>query len=104
MTRTVTQKLQAFIDTWLRYVIGIRWSNTISGKELGERTGHLPADELIRRRKWQWIWIIHYGGRHCICYIRHAMSRSPLEHLAHNSTGGPQGSPEVMEGGAANFA
>ena len=54
-TKTNRKKIQTFINKCLRYILGIRWPETISNKELWERTGQQPVEIEIRRRKWGWI-------------------------------------------------
>ncbi|XP_070181147.1 uncharacterized protein [Littorina saxatilis] len=48
-------KVQTFINGCLRRVLKIRWPETISNADLWERTCQLPAEELIRKRRWGWI-------------------------------------------------
>lgn len=44
---TVILKLQAFIISCLRRLIGVRWFEAITDEELGRLTGHIPVYELI---------------------------------------------------------
>ncbi|VDI76574.1 Hypothetical predicted protein [Mytilus galloprovincialis] len=39
----------------LRNIIGIKWPNTISNKELWERTRQEPIERTITTRRWKWI-------------------------------------------------
>ena len=54
-TVNTTNKIQSFINTCLRRILQIHWPNTISNKELWERTSQKPADEEILQRRWRWI-------------------------------------------------
>ena len=54
-TKTITKKVQTFVNSCLRRILGIHWPETISNKELWSRTGQLAAEEEIKRRKWRWI-------------------------------------------------
>ncbi|KAK7103731.1 hypothetical protein V1264_018575 [Littorina saxatilis] len=54
-TKTTIRKVQTFINSCLRRVLKIRWPETISNADLWERTCQLPAEELIRKRRWGWI-------------------------------------------------
>ena len=54
-TKTVMKKVQTFINSCLRKILRIHWPETISNKELWQRTGQLAAEEEIKRRKWRWI-------------------------------------------------
>jgi hypothetical protein len=47
--------MQAFINRWLRNILRIRWPETVTNKELRERTGQKPLDRQIKKRKWSWI-------------------------------------------------
>jgi hypothetical protein len=54
-TKTTIKKVQTFINSCLRGILKIRWSVTISNKDLWERINQVPAEEEIRRRRWRWI-------------------------------------------------
>ncbi|VDO65793.1 unnamed protein product [Schistosoma curassoni] len=62
-TTTIIQKVQVFINTCLRKILNIHWSDTINGSLLCERTNQLPSEEEIRKRRWKW--------------IRHTLRKSP---------------------------
>ncbi|VDO83594.1 unnamed protein product [Schistosoma margrebowiei] len=55
-TTTTIKKVQVFINSCLRKILNIHWSDTISNSLLWERTNQLPAEEEIRKRRWK-----HYG-------------------------------------------
>ena len=54
-TKTTMRKVQTFINSCLRKILRIYWPETISNRELWQRTGQLAAEEEIKRRKWRWI-------------------------------------------------
>ncbi|VDO51357.1 unnamed protein product [Schistosoma margrebowiei] len=51
-TKAIIQKIQAFINSCLRKILQIRWSDTISNNLLWERTNQLSAKEEIRKKLW----------------------------------------------------
>ncbi len=44
-----------FINSCLRRILHIRWPDTISNTNLWERTGQLPVEAEIWKRRWGWI-------------------------------------------------
>lgn len=54
-TKTLTQKLQVFINRCLRQILKIFWPNTISNVDLWKRCHEDPVGLQIKRRKWSWI-------------------------------------------------
>lgn len=54
-TKTMTRKLQTFINRCLRTIIGIRWPRVISNEELWKITKQAPVVLTIKDRKWRWI-------------------------------------------------
>ena len=54
-TKSTTKKIQTFINGCLRKILQIHWPETISNRDLWQRTGQLEADKEIRRRRWRWI-------------------------------------------------
>ncbi|VDO87795.1 unnamed protein product [Schistosoma margrebowiei] len=54
-TTTTINKLQVFINSYLRKIRNIYWPDTISNSLLWERTNHIPAEEQIKKRRWKWI-------------------------------------------------
>lgn len=55
MNKTTTCKVQTFINSCLRRILQICWPDTISNTNLCQRTGQLPIEEDIRKRRWGWI-------------------------------------------------
>ena len=49
------QKIQCFVNTCLRRILGIRWPDRISNTDLWERAGQEPLAKQILQRKWGWI-------------------------------------------------
>ena len=54
-TRALHQKIQCFVNTSLRRILGIRWPDRISNTDLWERAGQEPLAKQILQRKWGWI-------------------------------------------------
>ena len=54
-TKSITSKVQTFINTCLRRIYKIRWPERIRNEDLWERAGEEPVDKQILRRKWRWI-------------------------------------------------
>lgn len=54
-TKTNRKKIQTFINKCLRYILGIRWPEKISNRDLWARTGQNPVHIEILKRKWGWI-------------------------------------------------
>ncbi|VDP01486.1 unnamed protein product [Schistosoma curassoni] len=52
-TTTTIKKVQVFINSCLRKILNIHWSDTISNSLLWERTNQLPTEEEIRKRRWK---------------------------------------------------
>ena len=48
-------KIQTFINNCLRQILRIHWPDTISNKDLWQRTNQRPAEEEIIKRRWRWI-------------------------------------------------
>ena len=55
VTRSISNKLQTFINKCLRKILKIYWPEKISNRELWARTGQECVPEEIARRKWNWI-------------------------------------------------
>ena len=53
--KTTTNRIQTFINSCLRKILRIHWPETISNKDLWQRTNQLPAEQELRRRRWRWI-------------------------------------------------
>ena len=54
-TGKVQRRLQTILNTCLRRVFGIRWSDRERNEVLWERAGQEPVSKQILRRKWSWI-------------------------------------------------
>ena len=54
-TGKVQSRLQAFLNTCLRRISGIRWSDRERNQVLWERAGQEPVSKHILKRKWSWI-------------------------------------------------
>ena len=54
-TGKVQRRLQTFLNTCLRRIFGIRWSDRERNEVLWERDGHEPVSQQILQRKWSWI-------------------------------------------------
>ena len=54
-TKALHQKIQCFVNTCLRRILGIRWPGRISNTDLWERAGQEPLAKQILQRKWGWI-------------------------------------------------
>ncbi|VDP18294.1 unnamed protein product [Schistosoma margrebowiei] len=74
-TTTTTKKVQVFINSCLRKILDIHWSDTISNSLLWERTNQLPAEEEIRKRRWKWIG--HTLRKSSNCITRQALTWNP---------------------------
>ena len=55
VTKTVTHKLQVFINKCLRKILGIYWPATINNSELWKSATTQSVDIIIRERKWKWL-------------------------------------------------
>ena len=55
LKKTLSSKLQVFINTCLRQIMKIKWSDKVHNNILWKRTGQEPIDKEIGRRKWRWI-------------------------------------------------
>ena len=55
INKSTLGRLQAFKNRCLRRIINIHWPETISNKNLLERTKQEPIEYEVTRRKWRWI-------------------------------------------------
>ena len=55
VTKNNTHKLQTFTNRCFRNILGIRWPEVVSNKQLWDRTKQAPVDIQIQKRKWGWI-------------------------------------------------
>ncbi|VDO84062.1 unnamed protein product [Schistosoma margrebowiei] len=74
-TTTTIRKVQVFINSCLRKILNIHWPDTISNSLLWERTNQLPAEEEIRKRRWEWIG--HTLRKSPNCITRQALTWNP---------------------------
>jgi hypothetical protein len=44
-----------FLNRCLRTILGVKWLDTISNKELWRKTQQQPINLTIRSRRWKWI-------------------------------------------------
>ena len=75
LTKTLTTKLQVFINTCLRRIMKIRWNDKVQNKTLWERTGQRLIAEEIGCRKWGWIG--HTLRKPASSTTRHALQWNP---------------------------
>jgi len=55
LTTSSLQKLQSFINRCLRQILGLRWFDMVSNKDLWEKTRMIPIGEEIKTKRWKWI-------------------------------------------------
>jgi len=55
VTRSISNKIQTFINKCLRKILKIYWPQKISNRDLWARTEQECVPEEIARRKWNWI-------------------------------------------------
>lgn len=55
VTKTVSAKLQVFINRCLRRILNVRWPDTISNEELWRMAQTTPVTHIIKKRKYGWI-------------------------------------------------
>ena len=102
---TLEHKLQTFVNKCLRFIMGVRWPDTISNQSLLERTGQEPIMTNIRKRKWKWIG--HTLRREQDNIAKHALEWNPQgqegretdDNLEKNKRPRAKGSEYVMERG-----
>ncbi|RUS73880.1 hypothetical protein EGW08_018350 [Elysia chlorotica] len=80
-TKTNTTKLQTFINGCLKYILKVRWPQTISNEELWRRTEQTPIDIQIKKRKWGW--------------IGHTLRKPPTDIMRQSLEWNPQGKRKV---------
>jgi len=54
-SKSITAKLQVFINKCLRKILKIFWTDRIMNEELWKRTKQPRIDMQIRKRKWEWL-------------------------------------------------
>ena len=55
MTKTIAHRLEVFQNRCLRRILKIFWPNTISNKDLHERTETMSIETLVRQKRWRYI-------------------------------------------------
>ena len=55
VTKTLTNKLQVFVNKCLRSILKVKWSDKITNEDLWKRTNQISIGNEIARRKWGWI-------------------------------------------------
>ena len=55
VTKSITTKLQVFVNRCLRSIFHIYWPNTISNMNLLKMADMQQIDVIIKRHKWGWI-------------------------------------------------
>ena len=55
-TASSIKALQVFLNRYLRTMLGVRWPDTVSNKELWRKTKQQPINLTIRSSRWKWIW------------------------------------------------
>ncbi|VDO75372.1 unnamed protein product [Schistosoma margrebowiei] len=73
--KAIIQKIQVFINSFLRKILQIRWPDTISNNVLWERRNQIPAEEEIRKKRWKWIGHILRKAPKCV--TRQALTWNP---------------------------
>lgn len=48
-TTTIIYMIQVFINSYLRKIFNVHWSDTVSNSPLGERTKQFPVEEEIKK-------------------------------------------------------
>ena len=54
-TKSITNKIQTFVNSCLRRILRIHWPDTISNEDLWRRTNQQPIENEIKKRRWRWI-------------------------------------------------
>ncbi|XP_056015927.1 uncharacterized protein LOC130053203 [Ostrea edulis] len=62
VTKGVVHRLDVFQTKCLRRILKVFWPNTISNKDLYQRTSTSPISEMIKMRRWKWIGHVHRMG------------------------------------------
>ena len=74
-TQGVINKLQVFANRCLRKILKLKWTDKIRNEQLWERTGHLPIQNEIGRRRWKWVGHTLRKGKNSI--TRQALQWNP---------------------------
>ena len=55
VTKSISRKLQIFINKCLRRIFDIRWPEKITNEELWKRANQGPINDIIKKRKYGWL-------------------------------------------------
>ena len=86
LNKTQVSKLQTYINKCLRRIHKIFWPNTITNKELLERSDMIDIKSTIKQRKWRWLG--HTLRKSPDDITRQALRWNP--HLGKRNPGGPK--------------
>ena len=54
-TQGVINKLQVLVNRCLRKILKLKWTDKIRNEQLWERTGQVPIQTEVGRRRWKWV-------------------------------------------------
>ena len=74
-TQGVINKLQVFVNRCLRKILKLKWTDKIRNEQLWERTGQVPIQTEIGRRRWKWVGHTLRKGKNSI--TRQALQWNP---------------------------
>ena len=75
MVQGVINKLQVFVNICLRKILKLMWTDKIRNEQLWERTGQVPIQTEIGRRRWKWVGHTLRKGKNSI--TRQALQWNP---------------------------
>ena len=55
ITVTTTKRVETFVNSCLRRIVGFWWPEIISNERLWQRTCQIPVEPEIPQRRWRWI-------------------------------------------------
>ena len=55
ITVTITKRIQTFVNSCRRRIVGVWWPEITSNERLWQRTCQMPVEQEIRQRRWRWI-------------------------------------------------
>ena len=55
ITKHTVSKIQTFVNSCLRRIMNVKWSDNVSNNTLWTKTNQLPVEIEIKRRIWRWI-------------------------------------------------
>ena len=74
-TQGVINKLQVFVNRCSRKILKLKWTDKIRNEQLWERTGQVPIQTEIGRRRWKWVGHTLRKGKNSI--TRQALQWNP---------------------------